>query len=84
MISVLQRKELTICPTQARCQQVCANLDAAGIEYQVKARDRSSPSLFAAGSRERSGTFGQNPAAGLTYTVYVRAADLERARACLR
>ena len=84
MISLFQRRELTVCQTQARSDEVCAKLDQAGIEYQVKARDRSSPSAFAAGSRERSGSFGQAPAANWTYTIYVRADDLDRARASLR
>lgn len=84
MISLFQRRELTVCQTQARSDEVCAKLDQAGIEYQVKARDRSSPSVFAAGSRERSGSFGQAPAANWTYTIYVRADDLDRARASLR
>ena len=44
MLTIFNRKELTICQTQARCQAVCAKLDAAGIEYQARARDRSSPS----------------------------------------
>ena len=84
MLTIFNRKELTICQTQARCQAVCAKLDAAGIEYQTRARDRSSPSPLAAGARERSGTLGQNMAYNWTYTIYVRAADLEKARAALR
>ena len=51
MISLFQRRELTVCQTQARSDEVCAKLDQAGIEYQVKARDRSSPS--GAGMRPR-------------------------------
>ena len=84
MLTIFNRKELTICHTQARCQAVCAKLDAAGIEYQTRARDRSSPSPLAAGARERSGALGQNMAYNWTYTIYVRAADLEKARAALR
>ena len=48
MLTIFNRKELTICQTQARCQAVCAKLDAACIEYQTRARDRSSPSPLAA------------------------------------
>ena len=35
MISLFQRRELTVCLTQARSDEVCAKLDQAGIEYQV-------------------------------------------------
>lgn len=84
MISIFNRSELTVCGTLEQSQKVSAALEQAGIEYHVDARSRTSPSVFAAGSRERSGTFGQSMADSWTYTIYVKRDDLERARACLR
>ncbi len=84
MISIFNRCELTVCPTLEQSEKLSAALEQAGIEYHVASRSRTSPSVFAAGTRERSGTFGQSMADSWTYTIYVRREDLERARACLR
>ena len=84
MISIFNRSELTVCGTLEQSRKVSAALVQAGIEYHVDSRSRTSPSVFAAGSRERSGTFGQSMADSWTYTIYVKRDDLERARACLR
>ncbi len=84
MISIFNRSELTVCSTLEQSRKVSAALEQAGIEYHVASRSRTSPSVFAAGSRERSGTFGQSMADSWTYTIYVKRDNLERARACLR
>ena len=84
MISIFNRSELTVCGTLEQSRKVSAALEQVGIEYHVASRSRTSPSVFAAGSRERSGTFGQSMADSWTYTIYVKRDDLERARACLR
>lgn len=84
MIWLFNRKELTVCLNQKQYNKVRDALDAAGIPCQVRVRDRTSPSPFAAGTRERSGSFGQDPAASLTWRIYVRRQDWEAARACLR
>lgn len=84
MISIFNRSELTVCGTLEQSRKISAALEQAGIEYHVDSRSRTSPSVFATGSRERSGTFGQSMADSWTYTIYVKRDDLERARACLR
>ena len=84
MITVFNRSELTVCGTLEQSQKVSAALEQAGIEYHVASHSRTSPSVFSAGTRERSGTFGQSAADSWTYTIYVKREDLERARACLR
>ena len=83
MITVFNRSELTVCGTLEQSQKVSAALEQAGIEYHVASHSRTSPSVFSAGTRERSGTFGQSAADSWTYTIYVKREDLERARACL-
>jgi len=84
MIWPWERKELTICTTLSQCESVRAALEQAGIPHQVKARDRSSPSPLSMGTRERSGTFGQNPLSSWSYTIYVRRRDWEQAMSCIR
>lgn len=84
MITIFNRSELTVCGTLEQSQKISAALEQAGIEYHVASRSRTSPSVFSAGTRERSGTFGQSAADSWTYTIYVKREDLERARACLR
>ena len=84
MISIFNRRELTICPDLHQCEAIRGALDRAGIPCQVKTRDRSSPSALSFGTRERSGTFGQAPAAAWTYTIYVRRRDWAEAQACLQ
>ena len=70
--------------TQDQTERFYDILEQAGIEYHVASHSRTSPSVFSAGTRERSGTFGQSAADSWTYTIYVKREDLERARACLR
>ena len=45
------------------------------IPYQTRTKNLASPSLFGAGSRERSGTFGLNTAALYEYKIYVHKKD---------
>lgn len=70
MITVFNRSELTVCGTLEQSQKVSAALEQAGIEYHVASHSRTSPSVFSAGTRERSGTFGQSAADSWTYTIY--------------
>ena len=72
MITVFNRSELTVCGTLEQSQKVSAALEQAGIEYHVASHSRTSPSVFSAGTRERSGTFGQSAADSWTYTIYVK------------
>ena len=42
--------------------------------------DRTSPSVFSMGTRERSGALFQDPAQSWQYVIYVARKDLETAR----
>ena len=82
MIHLWDRRELATFFELDRCRQAQAALDGSQIEYQVKTRDRTSPSPFSTGTRERSGALFQEAGASWQYTIYVKRGDLERARAC--
>lgn len=55
-------------------------LAAAGVDYRVKVINRMSPSPVAAGSRARTGSFGQKQDLMYEYVVYVRRKDWDKAR----
>lgn len=79
MITVFNRKELTVTfdlSEQTRIRKVLAE---EGIDYTVKTVNRLSASSFSAGSRVRTGTYGQNTDAMIEYIIYVKKADYERA-----
>ena len=60
-----------------------AVLDAAGIPYKVRVVDRKNGQAMLAGSRARTGSFGENMAMAYEYTIYVAKEDLERAQLAL-
>lgn len=79
MITLFNRKELTVTfdlNEQARLRKVLAE---EGIDYTVKTVNRLSASPFSAGSRVRTGTYGQNTDAMTEYIFYVKKMDYERA-----
>ena len=51
-----------------------------GIDYSVKVINRKSPSPADAGSRARTGSFGENPGLMYEYIFYVHKDDSEKAR----
>lgn len=84
MITVFNRKELTVTfdlSEQARIRKVLAE---EGIDYTVKTVNRLSSSMFSAGSRSRTGTYGQNTEAMIEYIIYVKRADYEKASELMR
>ncbi len=79
MITLFNRKELTVTfdlNEQARLRKVLAE---DGIDYTVKTVNRLSASPFSAGSRVRTGTYGQNTEVMIEYVIYVKRADYDRA-----
>lgn len=84
MICIFNRKELLICTTLKRCDEICSALDRTNIPYKVKSTNRTSPSIFAAGTRERMGTFGQNIEMSWIYTIYVKRNDWDTAKAYIK
>ena len=67
----------------AQQAQARAVLDAAGIPYKVWVVDRKNGQAMLAGSRARTGSFGENMAMAYEYTIYVAKEDLERAQLAL-
>lgn len=83
VITIFNRRELLTTYDMAQQAQVRTALDAAGIPYKVRVVDRKNGQAMLAGSRARTGSFGENMALAYEYTVYVAKEDLERAQLAL-
>ena len=83
MITIFNRRELLTTYDMAQQAQARAVLDAAGIPYKVRVVDRKNGQAMLAGSRARTGSFGENMAMAYEYTVYVAKEDLELAQLAL-
>ena len=81
MLTPLNRAQLAAVFQQDRCQEIVRILDQHSIPSQVRTMDRTSPSVFSMGTRERSGALFQDPAQSWQYVIYVARKDLETARA---
>ena len=79
MITIFNRKELTVTFDLNEQSRVRTLLAGEGIEYSVKTVNRMSASPISAGSRSRTGTYGQNTELMTEYISYVKKADYERA-----
>lgn len=84
MLTIFNRRELMIAYDMNRQAEIRSLLARNGINYSVKVINRKSPSVFAAGSRARAGTFGENLRLEYEYIFYVHKADYERAAAIIR
>lgn len=83
MITVFNRCELISTfdtAVQAKVREILAQNN---IDYKIKVIDRKSPSPFAAGSRARTGTFGEDLQYNCEYTIFVRKSDFDRAGALI-
>lgn len=83
MITIFNRRELLTTYDMAQQAQARVVLDAAGIPYKVRVVDRKNGQAMLAGSRARTGSFGENMAMAYEYTIYVAKEDLERAQLAL-
>lgn len=84
MITILNRKELTITfdvKEQARIRSVLADHQ---IDYNIKTVNRMSPTPMAAGTRAYTGTHGQNTDTMYEYIIYVHKSDYEKAMHLIR
>lgn len=84
MITIFNRKELFLTfdmQEQVRIRNILADNN---IDYIIKTVNRMSPSPFAAGSRSRVGTFGQDISAMYKYVFYVHKEDYEKAKYLIR
>ncbi|MBE5930010.1 MAG: hypothetical protein E7268_02985 [Lachnospiraceae bacterium] len=79
MITLFNRKKLTVTYDINEQARIRTLLAGEGIDYSVKTVNRLSSSSFSAGSRVRTGTYGQNTEAMIEYIIYVKKADYERA-----
>lgn len=64
--------------------QMRKDLEEQGVDCRVKAVNRDSPSSFAAGTRSRHGTLGENQQLACQYILQVRPEDWEQADFLLR
>lgn len=83
MITIFNRRELLTTYEMAQQAQARAVLDAAGVAYKVRVVDRKNGQAMLAGSRARTGSFGENMAMAYEYAIYVAKEDLERAQLAL-
>jgi len=79
MITLFNRKKLTVTYDINEQARIRTLLAGEGIDYSVKTVNRLSSSSFSAGRRVRTGTYGQNTEAMIEYIIYVKKADYERA-----
>ncbi len=79
MITIFNRKELTVTYDMNEQARVRTLIAAEGIDYSVKTVNRLSASPISAGSRNRTGTYGQNTESMIEYIIYVKKVDYERA-----
>ncbi len=84
MLTIFNRRELTITYDLARQAEVRERLVQNGIQYTVRVINRKSSSPFAAGMRARTGTFGEKLQLEYQYIIYVRKSDYEKAAAIIR
>lgn len=79
MITVFNRAEVCITYNMDEQYRIRNILAANGIDYRVKTKNLTSPSLFGIGSRERHGTIGLNMDYAYEYIVYVHKKDYDLA-----
>ncbi|WP_242647758.1 hypothetical protein [Lacrimispora saccharolytica] len=83
MISIFNRKELFITYEMRKQAEVRELMAQNKIPYSIKVINRKSPSIFEAGSRARTGTFGENLQLEYEYIIYVKKTDYDKANALL-
>ncbi|MFI3175160.1 MAG: hypothetical protein R3Y53_08215 [Bacillota bacterium] len=84
MITIFNRKELTITFSMKIQSEVRETLQANHIEYSIKTINRKSPSPLSAGTRASTGTFGENLDLAYEYIIYVKKQDYEHASYLIR
>ncbi|MBQ4539543.1 MAG: hypothetical protein II995_08065 [Oscillospiraceae bacterium] len=84
MINLFNRAELKATFDMAEQARIRALLASNGIEYTVKTVDRKSAGSFSSASRGRSGSFGENQQLMLEYIIYVKKADLQKAKGIIK
>ena len=79
MLTIFNRRELTIPYDTKRQAEIRDLLAQSGIDYYVRVINRTSPSPFSTGSRSRIGTLGENLELENEFVIYVNKSDYTRA-----
>jgi len=79
MITVFNRKELTITFDMKKQAEIRDLLALHKIPYTVNVINRKSPSPMAAGSRARTGTWSEDLTVAYEYIFYVKKTDYQKA-----
>ena len=79
MITVFNRREVSVTFDASKLARVREVLTENGIDYKIKCVRRETP-VFGTGSRTRSGSFGINVNYGSEFYVYVKKEDFSRAK----
>ena len=82
-MNMFNRRELLITYDLNHLNQLRDTLSQAGIDYQIRSKNLTSPTPFSGGSRARSGSFGIDTSASVEYKLYVGKEDFEFARTLL-
>lgn len=80
MITIFNRREVCITYSMQEQSEIRTLLTDSGIDYSVKVVNRKSPSPADAGSRARTGTFGEDLSKMYEYIFYVHKDDMEKAK----
>lgn len=80
MITIFNRREVCITYSMQEQSEIRTLLADSGIDYSVKVVNRKSPSPADAGSRARTGTFGEDLSKMYEYIFYVHKDDMEKAK----
>ena len=79
MITIFNRRELISTFYMKKQSEIKSILAQNKIDYDIRTINRKSPSPMAAGSRARTGTFGENLAFEYEYTIFVKKTDYDTA-----
>ena len=80
MLAIWNRRELVTVLTMQEQSDILSALRDAGLDYTVKAIDRSSPSALNPGTRADFGTMGMSSGAQYEYIIYVNKRDYDDTR----
>lgn len=83
MLTIFNRRELTITYDMNRQAEIRDLLAQNGIKYSVKLLNRTSPSPFFAGTRAGMRPLGENLRVSSGYAIYVHKADYSLASAII-
>lgn len=83
MLTIFNRKELISTYDMKKQAEVRDLLSQFKIPYSIKVINRKSPSPFDAGSRSRTGTFGENLQLEYQHIIFVRKDDYDKADAVI-